>query len=383
MILLAARSVIDEGTGDLLGYVRVGILLDNVFARRLAAESGLEQSIFSNGRRVASSLTNNPTGEALENVTTSISGRLTQAGKHYYTMRFPLRRADNEIVALAEVALPVTELVRAERKILVTIIASTLLVALTGSVTAWILRSAVKKESVHHLRSHFLASITHEFRTPLAALRASVEFLVDEMAHLSRPEIDELLRAIHMSVTGLQTLIDNLLESISIEAGNFVIRPEAMELESVVSEAARIMHPLLNRRQQQLNVAYSRPVPLVYGDPKRLVQVMVNLLSNASKYGPMGQPIDLTVATANDNTVRVTVADRGTGISPTKRDHLFRRFSRLNTAAGAQQGIGLGLWVVHAIISEHGGTVGVEERPGGGAIFWFAVPIAPPHIDDD
>ena len=89
-----------------------------------------------------------------------------------------------------------------------------------------------------------------------SALRASVEYLVGETANLSRSEINSLLHAIHMSVTGLQTLIDNLLESISIEAGHFAIRPEPTELNDVIDDAVSIMQPLLDRRQQKIIVNY-------------------------------------------------------------------------------------------------------------------------------
>ena len=104
-----------------------------------------------------------------------------------------------------------------------------------------------ENKALEQLRSYFLASITHEFRTPLSALNASVEFLLDEIEHLSKEETKDLLGSIHLSVTGLQTLIDNLLESISIEAGSFVVRSRPIELDDVVEEAVRVVKPLLDR----------------------------------------------------------------------------------------------------------------------------------------
>ncbi len=389
--LMIGRQILDESTGNLLGYVTIGVLLDDTFARQLATQTGLDQSIFVDDRCIATSIDTTDAviyqqAFSVDDALTStppITNALTVNKHHYYTVRFPLRQSDDNPALWAEVALPVNELVLVEQEVLLTLITSTLVVALAGSIAALLLRYAIKEEALQHLRSHFLANITHEFRTPLAALHASVEFLAEETEHLSRSEIIRLLHAIHISVTGLQTLIDNLLESISIEAGHFSIRPRTIDFKEVVSECTRIMKPLLDRREQQVTVSYQEPLPQVYGDSTHLVQVLVNLLSNASKYGPMGKPIELSVTIANNNMIQVAVADQGEGIPPAKRDSLFYRFSRLNTAGSAQQGVGLGLWVVHAIVSEHGGTVGIRERPGGGSIFWFTVPIAPAPEDSE
>jgi K+-sensing histidine kinase KdpD len=229
--------------------------------------------------------------------------------------------------------------------------------------------------ALQQLRSYFLASITHEFRTPLSALNASVEFLLDEIDHLSKEEIKDLLRSIHLSSTGLQTLIENLLESINIEAGRVTVRLRLIDLDDVVEEAGRVVRPLLNRRSQKLEVSCPPWLPQVKGDATRLQQALVNLLSNASKYGPMEQIIDLTIDHVAGEFVRVSVADRGPGISPTDREKLFHRFVRLDTPGTAQYGVGLGLSVVKAIIEEHGGKVGVDARPSGGSIFWFTIPV--------
>jgi two-component system sensor histidine kinase KdpD len=110
-------------------------------------------------------------------------------------------------------------------------------------------------------------------------------------------------------------------------------------------------------------------------DPMRVTQVIVNLLSNASKYSPVRSPIELSAELSDGQTVRVSVADRGEGIDPSDRENLFRRFVRLEPADPGQYGVGLGLSVVKAIVEEHGGQVGVEARPSGGSVFWFTLPL--------
>lgn len=238
-----------------------------------------------------------------------------------------------------------------------------------------VLSEITQEETVQQLRSYFLASITQEFRTPLSALNASVEFLLDEVENLSKEETRDLLRSIHMSVTGLQTLIENLLESINIEAGHFTVKPQVIDIDEVVMGALCIMRPLLDRRQQQIVVNKLTALPKIQADPTHLQQALVNLLSNASKYGPMEDQIDLILERTSNDSLRVAVADRGSGIPLADKEKLFHRFVRLDTEDGTQYGVGLGLSVVKAIIQEHNGEVGMEDRPGGGSIFWFTVPL--------
>ena len=239
---------------------------------------------------------------------------------------------------------------------------------------ALVLRDITEEESVQSLRSYFLANISHEFRTPLSAINASVELLLDDLEGLTASELRELLDSIHRSVTGLQTLIDNLLESLSIEAGRFTVRRRPVQLQQLIDEAARVMRPLLNRRRQELTCEVAAELTPLWIDPMRITQVLVNLLSNASKYSPVQERVLLTVEAPAGRPVRVSVADRGEGIPPAERENLFRRFVRLSVSESPQYGVGLGLSVVKAIVEEHGGEVGVDERPGGGSIFWFSLP---------
>ncbi len=240
---------------------------------------------------------------------------------------------------------------------------------------ALVLRDITQEEALRGLRSHFLANISHEFRTPLTTLNASMELLLDEGQYLTAEEMRNLLRPTHLSLVSLQTLIDNLLESSSIEAGRFTVRKRAVNLNQVITEALRIVDPLMARRAQSVALAEPSRMPELRADPTRLVQVVVNLLSNASKYSPIGQPVDLIVE--NDQSwLRVSVADRGPGIPQGERDQLFRRFVRLDSPAGEQYGVGLGLYVVKTIVEAHQGKLGVDDRPGGGSVFWFALPLA-------
>ena len=240
---------------------------------------------------------------------------------------------------------------------------------------AVVFRDVTEEDAAQRLRSYFLANISHEFRTPLSALKASVELLLEEIEELSKAETVQLIKSLHYSVTGLQTLIDNLLESVSIEAGRFHIRRRSTDLNDLVAEARKIMRPLLERRNQILLADIPADIPMVKVDPMRLTQVLVNLISNASKYGPMDKPIELRMEIENGHTLRVSVSDQGSGISAEERENVFRRFIRLDEKDKAVYGVGLGLSVVKTIVESHGGRVGLDAHPGGGSIFWFTLPL--------
>ncbi|MBU0494761.1 MAG: PAS domain-containing sensor histidine kinase [Chloroflexi bacterium] len=239
---------------------------------------------------------------------------------------------------------------------------------------ALVFRDISEEEAVHRLMGHLIANVAHEFRTPLSALAASIELLLEQSPDLSAAELHMLLRSLHLGILNLQALVDNLLESASIETGHFRVHPRPCQLDTIMAEAVRLIKPLLDRHGQCLAVDLPANLPLVQVDPRRIEQVMVNLLSNASKYGPDDAEITVSAAITAD-WIWVTVSDRGPGVSPGGRDSLFRRFVRLDANHNnGQVGMGLGLSVVKAVVTAHGGQVGVADRPGGGSSFWFTLP---------
>lgn len=239
---------------------------------------------------------------------------------------------------------------------------------------ALVFRDVSEEEAIQRILGHFLSNVTHEFRTPLSALAASIELLMDQAPDLEPAELRELLLSLHLGILSLQTLVDNLLESASIEAGRFRVHPRATDLGNIIADAVQIMQPLLNKHGQRLNVELPAAVPIVKADHRRTVQVVVNLLANANKYGPDDSEIDIR-ATTSAGWARVAVADRGPGIPSQHRGELFKRFVHPTTDPTAEYGAGLGLWVVRTVVEAQGGQVGVNDRPGGGSIFWFSLPL--------
>jgi signal transduction histidine kinase len=239
-----------------------------------------------------------------------------------------------------------------------------------------VFRDVSEEEAVQRLLGHFLANMTHEFRTPLAALGAAIELLLDQLPSLSEAELQELLRSLHLGIFSLQTLIDNLLESASLEAGRFNVSTRRADLREIVGEAARTMEPLLTKYGQHLVLDVPATLPYVRADARRTIQVLINLIANASKYGPADAEITLA-ATRQDGVVCVIVGDRGVGVPEEQREALFDRFVHFGGQGDSSRyGTGLGLWVVKSIVEAQGGEVGTGDRSGGGSNFWFTVPVA-------
>ncbi len=225
-------------------------------------------------------------------------------------------------------------------------------------------------------QTYFLANMSHEFRTPLAGMQASVELLLENLRQLSPDEMQQLLNSLHLSLSLLHQLIDNLLESSKVEANHFTLNRRAVELEPLIGTAIRVVEPMILRRDQRLTVQIPLALPSLTVDPTRIGQVIVNLLANASKYSPNDSVIDLAVE-RQDTMLRISVADHGRGIAPDQQGGIFDPFVRLEPEQ-TDHGSGLGLSVVKAITEAHRGRVGVEARPGGGSIFWFGLPLAEP-----
>ena len=240
---------------------------------------------------------------------------------------------------------------------------------------ALVFRDVSSEEIIHHLLGQYIANVSHEFRTPLAALAASVELLLEEESNYSPEETAELLSSLHLGILSLQTLVDNLLESASIEAGHFRVSSRPYSLLKIIDEASTTMQPLLEKYEQHLVIDLPKDIPLVRIDPRRTNQVLVNLLSNASKYGPPDEDIILSASCTNDF-IRVNISDRGPGVSAENRDDLYRRFVYPQANPdNLKIGAGLGLSVVKAIVEAQGGQTGLDDRLDGGSTFWFTLPI--------
>jgi len=226
-----------------------------------------------------------------------------------------------------------------------------------------LLRDETEIEAARRLRDAVLANISHEFKTPLAAQLASLELLVDRLADLGPEETRSLIVSLQRGALRLTQLIDNLLESVRIEAGRVTLRRQAVHLDEVVEEAVEMVRPLADQRVQSIEVELPHPLPEVAGDGPRLVQVIVNLLANAGKFAPERSTIRVGGDVAAGQ-VTLFVEDEGPGWSEDVEPQLFEPFVRSTGDEPQSSGVGLGLYIAKSIVARHGGSI--DARAGGG-----------------
>ena len=226
-----------------------------------------------------------------------------------------------------------------------------------------VLRDETEVEAARRLRDAVLANISHEFKTPLAAQLASLELLLDRLPELSTEETRRLVVSLQRGAMRLTQLIDNLLESVRIEAGRAGLRRRPVHLDEVVEEAVEMVRPLADQRGQTIEISLPHPLPPVSGDAPRLVQVLVNLLANAGKFSPDGGTIRVGASTGAAG-VTLWVEDEGPGWSDDDAPHLFDPFVRSTEDEPESSGVGLGLYIAKSIVERHGGTL--DARTGSG-----------------
>jgi signal transduction histidine kinase len=229
-----------------------------------------------------------------------------------------------------------------------------------------VLRDETELEAARRTRDTVLANISHEFRTPLAAQLASIELLREGLGTMDPDGQRELVSSLHRGTQRLAWLIDNLLESVRIEAGQLAIRHQDVVIEDVIVGARDLIEPLIALRGQRIDVQIAEGVPVVRGDQQRLTQVLVNLLANANKFAPPDTTIRIDVRGTETGGVALSVEDEGIASPGIEDARLFEEFRRSSGEGDRDEsGIGLGLFIVRSIVERHGGTVRLERTEQG------------------
>ena len=232
-------------------------------------------------------------------------------------------------------------------------------------------RRAARTAHDERLRSTILSGVSHDLRTPLAAITGAADALLDPQAQVDEASRRALVEGIRSEGARLGRLVADLLDLSRIESGTAVHR-DPYPLEEVVASAMLRTRSLLSGRRVAVDLP--QQVLLVALDPVLMEQVLVNLLENAAKYTPPGSPVDVRVA-VQDRRVVVEVADRGPGIPAGEEERVFEKFHRLRPEG--VPGTGLGLAVCRAVVEAHGGRITAGNRPGGGASFRLELPFDP------
>jgi signal transduction histidine kinase len=241
---------------------------------------------------------------------------------------------------------------------------------------AQLLRSASEMEALREadrLKSGFIAAVSHDLRSPLTAIRASIDSLLELGGIHSARAQEHLLLNIAGQAGRLGRLVDQLLDLSRIEAGALALDRDWTELPVLIADTLAKFEGLNNGCRVECDL--SGDLPLHYVDPDRLVQVIWNLLENASKYALPCSSIRVETSWTG-NEVLIGVADRGPGIPSEEHEKIFQHFYRLDRDIRTHtKGSGLGLAICQGIVQAHGGRIWVEDRPGGGSVFRIALPL--------
>ncbi|HEY6512400.1 MAG TPA: DUF4118 domain-containing protein [Burkholderiaceae bacterium] len=236
--------------------------------------------------------------------------------------------------------------------------------------------STVQIES-ERLRNSLLSAISHDLRTPLAALVGLADTL-ELTQPPPTPAQRDIVAAVRQSALRMNALVNNLLDMARLEAGSVQLNRQWQPLEEVVGSALAACAPALTGRRMLVDL--SDDLPLLHLDAVLIERVLVNLLENAAKYTPAGSAIEITGRPASDAVV-LTVDDHGPGLPRGKEEAIFQKFER-GDKESATPGVGLGLAICRAIVGAHGGTIHGETRPSGGARFTVRLPRGEPPRDD-
>jgi signal transduction histidine kinase len=236
------------------------------------------------------------------------------------------------------------------------------------------------------LKNDLVATVAHEFRTPLTSLRMAIHLCAEGTVGPLTPKQGDLLFAAREDCERLQGIVDDLLNLSRIESGRIDLHKRRVSPDALVTLAIDVHSQAAEDRHVGLRAEVLPGLPEVFADPDRLQLVFTNLLSNAIRYSPEGSEIVVRArpeyaAMGADHLmpeagfIRFEVADQGPGIAPEHQAGLFEKFFRV--PGSPEGGSGLGLFIAKGLVQAHGGEIGVDSDTGAGTTFWFRIPAAP------
>jgi len=236
-------------------------------------------------------------------------------------------------------------------------------------------------QQANRAKTEFVSFVAHELRTPMTSIRGYAEMLLKGMFGELAAQQEQFIQTICSNVKRMQVQVSDLQDVSRIESGHLALAMQPMALQDALAEALQSTQGQVKARSQQLMLEVPGDLPLVYADSARLIQVLINLLSNAYKYTSEGGYIRVR-AWQQDGYVHCAVSDTGIGISPDDQAKLFTKFFRSeDPAAQEMPGTGLGLCIVKNLVELQGGQIEVESQLGQGTTFAFTVPVAAENIE--
>jgi signal transduction histidine kinase len=222
------------------------------------------------------------------------------------------------------------------------------------------------------LRADFVSLVSHELRSPMAAVIGAARTLQERWRSLAPNQREAFLALIADETNRLANLIGDVLHTSQIEAGTFSYSFSDVDLGRLVEDA--VATASIGQDEVRVNASVSSSLPHIRGDRERLRQVLANLIENAIKYSPSGDAVEVR-AQPDDGTVRISVADRGPGIPHDQQRLIFEKFGRADVAGGSKPGTGLGLFIARSIAEAHGGSIDVRSSPDAGSTFTLTLPV--------
>jgi len=228
-------------------------------------------------------------------------------------------------------------------------------------------------KSLDKLKDDFMSSVTHELRTPLTSIRALAEMIVEEVA-MDTDQRQQFLRIIVAETERLSRLVNQVLDMAKIESGSFDWRNSQVDMRALLTQAAQTTREMFHERGATLTLTMPERVPTLLADSDRLMQVLLNLLSNAAKFVPAEGGQVVMRLTTDAKGINVEVQDNGPGVPDDQQALIFEKFHQGGDAIRRPQGTGLGLPISRQIVEHFGGRLWLRSIPGHGACFAFELP---------
>ncbi len=219
-------------------------------------------------------------------------------------------------------------------------------------------------------KDDFISIASHELKTPITSLKAALQLLVRIKDRPDAQVIPNLIDQAHKSMQKVSSLVEELLNVSHMNDGQLQIHKEKFNLFELLSDCCQHV-----RNEGLYSIVTTGDKSLeVFADPEKVEQVVVNLVNNAVKYAPASKNINISIERVNDM-AKISVSDKGPGISAENIPHLFDRYYRVDRNGVKYSGLGLGLYICAEIIKKHNGQIGVDSKVGEGSTFWFTLPI--------
>ena len=236
----------------------------------------------------------------------------------------------------------------------------------------------VTRKQQLEFKNQFLSHVSHELRTPLTCIHQYVTLLLDGLVGPMTVEQTEHLGTVLQSVRQLHAMIRDLLEATRAESGKLRIEPRCIAIGDLIGQSLSMMRPAAGKKNIHIESVIAAGIPLVYADPDRVLEVLINLLDNAIKFTPdYGRiTVNASMQETDRGAVYVSVNDTGCGISPQALPRIFERLFQEGTGADNHRtGLGLGLYIAKEIVTLHGGRIWAASEPEGGSTFSFHLPV--------